>query len=194
MATANIFDLITSIPEFNGKPEELHLFIQQIEEVRKYVNPEFYSLFDIRVRNKIVSNASTALIDINNPSSWEEIKEVLRTNFSISESIEAIINKMKLAECRNSVNNLYDYLLGLLTKLNLKCSNNNDEWYSCERNEKMVLKLFVGKLPSEPKLILNARNPNTLLKAKEILVETDYFHGGNSTDNLKLQTSFLWKI
>lgn len=69
-------------------------------------------------------------------------------------------------------------MLKMLTKLNLKTSIDieNEQWYSCRNNENMVLKIFISKLPNEPKLVLNSRNPHNLLRAKEILVETEYFY------------------
>ena len=66
----------------------------------------------------------------------------------------------------------------LKTKLNLKTSldRNNEQWYSCTNNEKMILKIFISKLPNEPKLILQSRNPYSMLSAKEILIDTDHFY------------------
>lgn len=174
--TTNIFDVLAGIPDFGGKPEELSNFLEHVDEVRKFADAALITLFDLRVRHKIIGRANIALINSNNPSKWDDMKIILKTNFTINESIESIINKIKAAECKTSISNFYDYLLDLLTKLNLKNSIDKDEWYSCEKNEKMVLKIFTSKLPSEPKLILNARNPNSLLKAREILTETDYFY------------------
>ena len=40
----------------------------------------------------------------------------------------------------------------------------------------MALKLFINKLPSEPKLILQARNQSDFRKAKRVLIDTDNFY------------------
>lgn len=175
----NIFSLLDGLPEFDGKPEELDMFLKHVEEIRKHIDVAFISLFDLRVRNKIISKANVTLINNNNPTNWDEIKVILRINFNISDSLESIINNIKAAEFRTSVSDFYEYMLKLLTKLNLKTSidKDNEQWYSCKKNECMVLKIFISKLPNEPKLILNSRNPYSLLKAKEILIETDNFYG-----------------
>lgn len=177
MATYNIFDFLSSVPEFDGKAEELSLFIRYIEEVRQHAETPQLTLFDLKIRHKIIGKANIALINNNNPMNWDEIKTVLKSNFNVSESIEGLVNKIKTAEFRSSIESFYDYIIGLLTKLNLKASvSGNEGWYTCENNENMVLKIFISKLPNEPKLILNARNPNKLLQAKEILIETEYFY------------------
>lgn len=189
MAVYNVFDFLKSVPEFDGKTEDLPLFITYIEEVRQYAEGPQLVLFDLKIRHKIVGKANIALINNNNPMKWEEIKSVLQTNFTITESIESIINKIKTADIRNTIDNFYEYIMSLLTKLNLKANVNNDEtWYTCENNEKMVLRIFINKLPGEPKLILNARNPSSLLAAKEILVETDYFYRNFNSKNQKGRT------
>lgn len=188
MAIANIFDLLASVPEFNGKPEELNIFVQHIDEVRRYAEEAQTKLFDLRIRTKIVGRANIAMINNNSPMNWEEMKIILKANFNISESIESIVNKIKTAECRENISNFYEYILQLLTKLNLKNSIDvNEEWYSCQNNEKMVLKIFIAKLPSEPKLVLNARNPSSLLEAKGILIETEYFFRNFSNNKPNFQ-------
>lgn len=174
----NAFNLLEGVPVFDGKPEELEIFILNVEEIRKFFEASLITLFDLRVRNKIVSKANIALINNNNPIKWEEIKVILRVNFNISDSVESIVNSIKTAEIKTDISDFYDYMLRLLTKLNLKTSidKRNEQWYSCKNNESMVLKIFISKLPNEPKLVLNSRNPDSLLKAKEILVETEYFY------------------
>ena len=55
----------------------------------------------------------------------------------------------------------------------------------------MVLKIFTSELPNEPKLVLYSRNPLSLLTAKEMLIETEYFYkktndqNAHSSDNNK---------
>ena len=51
---------------------------------------------------------------------------ILRINFDISESIESIINKIKVAEFRNDVGDFYENMLIILTKLNLKTSKDRE--------------------------------------------------------------------
>lgn len=184
MSTNNIFDFLKRIPGFDGKPEELPLFIQSIEELRQYVEDPIITLFDLQIRHKILNEANIALINNNSPTNWEEIKKVLKSNFSITESIESLVNQIKTSEMKNSIENMYEHLVHLLTKLNLRASvEENCEWYTCANNEIMVLKIFINKLPNEPKLILNARNPSSLSKAKEILIETDYFYKNSTLRN-----------
>ena len=62
-----------------------------------------------------------------------------------------IINKLKISEIRTNINYYFEYITSLLTKI------------------------FISKLPHDPKLVLQARNPSTLLKAKQMLIETDHF-------------------
>lgn len=177
MATLSVFDFLKSVPNFDGKAEELPLFIKSIEEIRQYVEGTCLTLFDLKIIHKIVNKANIAPINNNSPTNWDEIKSILKANFCINESIESIINKMKISEMRETINDLYEHLITLLTKLNLRASiDNSNERYTCSNNEKIVLRIFINKLPSEAKLILNARNPDNLLKAKEILVETEYFY------------------
>lgn len=182
MATTTMlpFQLLADVPKFDGKPEELEMFIKNIEGVRQLVEATFIELFDLRIRNKIVGAANISLINSNNPTRWEEVKVVLRINFIISDSVENLINKIKTAEFRTTVNQFYEYMESLKTKLNLKTSIDNEQWFSCTNNERMVLKIFINKLPNEPKLILKSRNPYSLLNAKEILIDTDYFYIGKS--------------
>lgn len=177
MPTYNIFDLLKSVPDFDGKEEDLTLFIEYIVDVRQHAEASYLRLFDLRIRHKIVGKANISLINNNNPTDWNNIKAVLKSNFCITESIESIVNKIKTSEMRTTIEEFYEYLKTLLTRLNLRAAiEENNQWYTCTNNEKMVLRIFISKLPNEAKLIQNARNPNILMKAKEILVETEYFY------------------
>ena len=84
------------------------MFTKHFEEIRKFVDPSLLLLFDLRVRNKIFSKANIALINNKNPSKWDEIKVLLRIYFNISESVESIVNKIKVAEFRNNVGDFYE--------------------------------------------------------------------------------------
>ena len=116
----NAFDFLQGVPEFDGRTEDLVMFTKHVEEIRKFVDPSLLLLFDLMVRNKILSKANIALINNNNPSKWNETKVLLKIYFNISESVESIVNKIKVAEFRNDVGDFYEYMLKLLTKLNLK--------------------------------------------------------------------------
>ena len=98
------------------------MFTKHVEEIRKFVDPTLLVLFDLRVRHKIVSKVNIALINNNNPTKWDEIKILLRINFNVSESIESIVNKIKVAEFRTDVGDFDEYMLKLFLKLNLKTS------------------------------------------------------------------------
>lgn len=80
MATANIFDLLASVPEYKGKPEELNIFIQPIDEIRSHAMETHKTLFDLRIRTTIVGRANIAMINNRSPINWEDIKIVLRAN------------------------------------------------------------------------------------------------------------------
>lgn len=177
----NPFQLIANIPQFDGKPEDLQVFISNVDTIRLRVAAENLDVFDLNIRNKCVGKANITLVNNNNPTRWENIKVILRVNFNISDSIESIVNRIKTAELRTTICDFYEYMYSLLTKLNLKTSidPDNAQWYSSGNNDKMVLKIFISKLPNEPKLILNSRNPTKFLNAKEILIETEYFYTKN---------------
>ncbi|CAD7001582.1 unnamed protein product [Ceratitis capitata] len=98
MSRHTTFDLLADVPEFNGKAEELDLFILHIDGLRKIrttTGPSFLKLFDLRIRNKIICKANISLINNGNPLEWETIKIILETNFGIYENIETIVNKNK---------------------------------------------------------------------------------------------------
>lgn len=48
------FQLIEDVPDFDGKAEELEIFMKIVEEIRKHVNADRLKLFDLTVRNKCV--------------------------------------------------------------------------------------------------------------------------------------------
>lgn len=51
----------------------------------------------------------------------------------------------------------------------------------------MILNIFISKLPNEPKLILQSRNPYSMLNAKEILIDTDHFYVNKTQTSQFLQ-------
>lgn len=187
-AAMNMLDVVNSIGSYTGLPEELDLFIKQVDYVYNYIqdlDEMSKGFLELKIRQKIKDRANLILINNNNPTQWEEIKSILKENCSVNESIENLINKIKLATFKNSVEQLYDHILNLLTKLNIKSGleDHTPAWFNCEQNEDMALKLFISKLPSEPKLILQARNPFGFREAKKILIDTDNFHRDYNNPN-----------
>ena len=89
----NAFDLLEGVPGFDGRAEDLEMFTKHVVDIRKFVDVSLLVLFNLRVRNKIVSRANIVLINNNNPTKWADIKVLLRINFNISENINSIINK-----------------------------------------------------------------------------------------------------
>ncbi|CAD7002171.1 unnamed protein product [Ceratitis capitata] len=72
MSRHTTFDLLADVPEFNGKAEELDLFILHIDELRKITTttePSFLKLLDLRIRNKIIGsrNVNSQQLDQQNP-------------------------------------------------------------------------------------------------------------------------------
>lgn len=71
MATLSVFEFLKSVPDFDGKAEELPLFIKSIEEIRQYVGGKCLTLFDLKIIHKIVNKANIALINNNSPTNWD---------------------------------------------------------------------------------------------------------------------------
>lgn len=195
MTNMELLTLIKDVQEFAGSPEELGLFIKHVDflyEFASELNETSKYLLELKIRQKIKESANTILINNNNPIKWPEIKSILLSNCTINESVETLITQIKLLKFESSVSNLFNDCSSLLTKLNIKTglAIETPSWFNNEQNEAMVLKLFINKLPSDPKLILQARNPSSLRQAKEILVDTDNFYRSFS-QNKNRQSSFL---
>lgn len=197
MADVNLLSLVDGVSDFTGLPEDLELFIKRIANIYLLagnLDERLKRILDLRIRQKIKKEANVTLINNNNPMNWPEIKLILKTSFYINESIECIIYQIKTLQYQNSVEDLYNNHVKLLTKLNIKAclSNDTPTWYDSKENEKMVLRLFTNKLPNNPKLILNARNPLTLAEAKSILIYTDNFYSvlHNNNPNVGTQNSY----
>jgi hypothetical protein len=114
-----VSDILKLIPKFNGKPEELRVYINKIDDLFSYINDGDEAIFVTVVKTNLTGEAALEILDEEGLDSWNELKSKLLTSF------------------KNQENHVND--IALLQQMK-QCENENVETF-CNRIKKVLSKL-----------------------------------------------------
>lgn len=174
---SHIHGILKLVPKFRGKPEELKVYINKIEELLPYVTtgPD-KALFITTIKNHFLDEAANILIDESDLHTWNDIKEILTKNFQPSPNHSnsmALLNRMQ----QNSNESVTDFCKRIKVILN-KLKNSIPEgttkqfWYS--HTEKYAIQCLQDGL-SDLKIQarLSAIDHDTFFLAAQCAVDMD---------------------
>lgn len=171
--TLNINPLkyLEKAPIFDGKKEDLPVFIKYIEIIMPLVAT--YSEFEKQlmgnvIRSKLVGRARQVMNMHAHLESWTGVRDMLILNFSSFESIKQLFDKLKSLQYRGDVMEFYNNIQKAVGILNQKCIQENHA-EQIVGNTETAKWVFMNGLDDLMQTILAARNPNTLEEALHIL-------------------------
>lgn len=183
-----VLDLISKIPEFDGNSSSLLYFFDRIDSlvpILTSLDSNSTTILSGFINDKIVGKARIEIQKHGRLNDWCQIKEVLKTNFAEKKSINTLIDQIRTARIRTNVEEYYNYLNNLISKINvsLMLENNNDASL-IESNKRIAFDSFKHNLPEPTKSIVLSRNPSSLNEAYKIIVELGHQNfGPNSTQS-----------
>lgn len=136
------------------------------------------------IRDKIVGPARTSLRRNGSYTTWEEIKVCLIRNHGERLSPETLIDRMRTCRVKTNISDFHNSLSGYLCRLNnfyLINQNLNDD--QVDSNKRIALECFKQNLPEPARSVVFSRNPGTLEKAFEIIVQGRYENLGPLNQN-----------
>ncbi|XP_055908330.1 putative uncharacterized protein DDB_G0286901 [Eupeodes corollae] len=168
-------DLLKTLPEFTGKPTELEEFVRSASLVwnaLSTIENAPLQLWLQVLRNKIKGKASDRLRLYGNPDTWDGIKDILYRHFQDHRDERTLYNQLSLIRQTSSLSKFYDDILDIITTLNARVRQNEDNLEirnrMIRRNIKEGLETFVKGLRDPFRTIVMSRDPDTLEEAYEI--------------------------
>lgn len=90
------------IPKFNGKPEELRVYINKIDDLFSYINDGDEAIFVTVVKTNLTGEAALEILDEEGLDSWNELKSKLLTSFKNQENhVKDIALLQQMKQCEN---------------------------------------------------------------------------------------------
>lgn len=77
-----LVDILRMIPKYNGKREDLRVYISKCDELHSYVRPGFQQArFVSTIKHNLFDEAAQVLLDEDDLDTWDDIKNLLKKNF-----------------------------------------------------------------------------------------------------------------
>ncbi|XP_054745706.1 uncharacterized protein LOC129250090 [Anastrepha obliqua] len=173
---------INSIPPYDGNRDALLNFVQRIDYMcpmlDTFTAQEYKILLIGQIKDNIIGNARRSLLINGNPDTWPEVKRVLIDNHGEKNSVDELIDKIRICRCDSTIEAFYNSLNTLLCRLNnasILCTNST----SSESNARIALNSFKHGLPEPVKSIIVSRKPKTLKDAYDIIKSNGYLNYKN---------------
>ena len=168
---------IEQLPNFDGKGEDLFTFLELVEDIIPLLlqyDTSSQNLLLNRIKSKLRGKARE-IIEINNHiRTWSEIRSVLVNSFGDKKSSFQIFDELRAVTFNSNSVEMYNQIKNILRRLNNKSKDQPNVEFSVQANNQTALNIFKDKLPEPMRSILFSRNPETLEKALDILVEGNY--------------------
>lgn len=194
-------EYLNCVAQFDGNPNELNRFLSSCESIitNFYDNANvnnFQNVFLLNsLINKLTGNARV-VVNIQNVSTWNELKNTLRRNFA-DQRDEACLNR-DLVLLRQSMNEKpQQYFDRCLHILNLLCSyvdihEQTADAKLLKRNlyNKLALKTFLSGLKEPLGNNIRCMRPNDLNEALQFIMEEEniQYYQNNSNRNFNKQS------
>lgn len=194
---------IESIPNYNGDPATLSIFIAASEQFlltfRDEQNAQNNAWLLRIIISKLQGRALTLIGSREEATSWNAIKQLLIAYFGDQRNIKCLVRDLMNVKMER---NETPYMLGMriqdirsliLTKLRLEEPNEAIRLIKQQMYDEIALDAYINALPEKLSDKIRFRNPNELEQAMNLVVEEEnvnYYrersHGLGSNHNFKL--------
>ncbi|XP_067634867.1 probable ATP-dependent RNA helicase ddx42 [Eurosta solidaginis] len=187
---------INSIPPYDGNRDALSNFVHRIDSMVQILNSftadEYKILLIGQIKDKIIGSARRSILINGNPDTWPEIRKVLIDNHGEKNSVDELIDKIRVCRCDSTIEAFYNLLNTLLCRLNnaSQFSGNSSLSINSESNARIALNSFKFGLPEPVKSIIVSRDPKTLKDAYDIIKSNGYLKYTNKRTNFFNSTQF----
>ena len=165
------------IPEFSGKRDELHKFINCCDLLDQNYN-ELDSILFINIIKSKLTGAAYNVTKHKEFNTWDELKEILRDQFLEQRTYaqlqtDLVTSKQGLRESVRAYANRIEKLLSDLNDVSVASAGEESKQAVTTLNSKTALKSFVDGLHPEIRLIVKASRFERLVDAIEAAVEEE---------------------
>lgn len=170
-------DPIRNIPIFNGNRKEAAAWVQDAEQTLnlfdQYKNDICYGQIIRSIKNKVVGEAREILIASGNPTTWDEIKEILLTAYGDRRDLTSHIQSLfYIRQGKKNLSEYYNKIRTIDTAIKSSAAN-MDDYKSHTRVinsfvNLLTLTRFVDGLNEEISMHVRSCRPETLEHAYEI--------------------------
>lgn len=150
---------VEKLPEFNGKPDELHSFLRIVEDIVPLMltfSAESQKILLNRIKSKLTGKAREAIEINSKASSWDEIKDVLVRNFGERKTATHLFDELRSINFETNAVDFYAAIKRSLRRLNNKYFGDANAKVACDANTNSALQIFVNKIPEPMRSILYA--------------------------------------
>ena len=179
MSTFNINLAMKMIPEFNGKPGELHRFIQiaQVQFNRAETAQDKSDFLDV-VGTKLVGRAYSIVLRYNEYSDWDSLKGALNTHFARLRAVQMVHSdifslKQHASEFMGSYSEKAEKLLDELNIATTRDLTGDGCTAVRQNNEALVLPSYMNGLLEPLRTIILSSCRITLLRAIELSLQQE---------------------
>lgn len=136
--------IVRDIPDFEGNPRDLSQWMLDVEDVLELfedLKDKFqYHLVIKTIRRKIKGEANDALVTSNCPTTWENIKEVLKLYYADKRDLMTLDNQLKALTRgkAESIESYYSRVRELVTLISSAISM-DDQWRG---HEIIIMRLY----------------------------------------------------
>lgn len=183
----NPLKYIERLQSFDGKPEDLAIFIQNVDDIiptlREY-NDQGQRMCINVLKSKFVGRAKQAIEIHSHLESWDDIKDMLLKHFSGFENSFQLYDDLRASQFRGDVINFYNYIQKTLSMLNQKSLQENKA-SEIPQNAKTALNIFKERLPVHMRTILYALKPTSMQEALHELTSAGFVTRQGQSENKK---------
>lgn len=170
-------DPIRNIPTFNGNRKEAAAWVQDAEQTLnlfdEYKNDICYGQIIRSIKNKVTGEAREILIASGNPTTWEEIKEILLTAYGDRRDLTSHIQSLfYIRQGKKNLTEYYNKMRTIDTAIKSSVANMDDYKSHTKVINSFVslitLTRFIDGLNEEISMHIRSCRPETLEHAYEI--------------------------
>lgn len=176
----NTPDPIKILSLFSGNKKETQAWIEDVEDTlslfEKHKNTPTYSQIIRAVKSKITGNAKEILIAAGNPSTWDEIKEVLLNAYGDRRDLASHFQSLfYINQGNKTITEYYNIIKGIDTAIKSTAAVMDDYKSSTKAINKLIglmtLTRFIDGLGEKLSMHVRSYRPETLEEAYNITMQ-----------------------
>lgn len=171
-----ITDIIKLIPKFNGKPDELRVYLNKIDDLFSYIHDNEEALFVTVVKTNLTGEAATEVAEEEGLDTWNDLKTKLLTSFKQKENhVNDIARLQQMKQGPNeNVENFCNRVKIILIKLKsvIPTGATRSFWFAhTERYATQCLEDGLSDVSISARLV--SEKPKTFQAAIQFVIDTE---------------------
>lgn len=171
-----ITDIIKLIPKFNGKPEDLRVYLNKIDDLFSYIDNCDEALFVTVVKTNLTGEAANEIAEEEGLDTWDELKAKLTTSFKQKENhVNDIALLQQTRQGQSETVELFcARIKKVLTKLKsvIPAGTTRNFWFAhSERYALQCLEDGLSDVKIQARLV--AEKPKTFQAAVQFVIDTE---------------------